>query len=101
MPAAATASRSRPTSARARPSTRRPRPSPSPTPTRTNVTTPACGRRPTKVGSRSRSPERLSPRPSVAGAGLHLLALGRVGAALLLQRRAGEGDVGGEAVDLL
>ena len=40
-------------------------------------------------------------RGSVAGADLHLLALGGVGAALLLQRRAGLVDVVGEAVDLL
>ena len=56
-----------------------------------------------RLGERTWWPSR-SPRPrraSVAGADLHLLALGGVGAALLLQRLAGLVDVVGEAVDLL
>ena len=57
-----------------------------------------------RLGERTWWPSRVAPadsdRDSVAGAGLHLLALGGVGPALLRERGAGLGDVVGEAVDL-
>ena len=53
-----------------------------------------------RLGDRTWWPGTAPGAGSVTGAALHLLALVRVGAALLLQRLAGFGDVVGEAVDL-
>src|SRR2546425_8384221 len=55
----------------------------------------------TGVSSASSSRARIDRRPSVPGAGLHLFALGFMGAALLLERVGRLLDVHREGVDLL